>query len=759
MRPALLGLLLAGCHGAPPDPSAEPIAPYDALAYVDPLIGTGGPGASVGSINPGAVVPWGMVQAGPASRASYEAPFYHCAGYYYEDTAITGFGHTFAHGMGATEMGGVLFMPKATWAPAYTHTRGRLSAFTHDREWASPGYYAVDLQDDGIHAELTASRRGALHRYTFPADLPQPTVLLDLAYTNGSGDAVTEAWVHLDPEGAQLSAFQRLEASYSERFGGLMQHVQAAFDPAPVAWGTWVDPDATNADSVSAEGPGVGAWLVFPAGTTEVRMRLGLSYVDSEGAAANLQAELPDFDFDAARARAEAEWHAELDNVRVRPPAGDEARAERDLRIFHTAQYHTYQMPRTYTDVDGRYRGLDGLVHDDPGFAYHSDFSGWDTFRTQHPWLTLAQPHRQREMVQSLVQMVRDGGSLPRWPLAHGYTGGMIGTPMAQVLAGSYLKDIQGWDTDLGWDAAVRAATTPQAHASRGGVEQYVANGFVTYEATGTPAANTLEYAWSDAALGQWGRAAGKPEAAQLEALGHSWRNMWEPESAFFWGRHDDGSFTVADPLAWTADFVEGNAWQYVWMVPQDPMGMVELQHGGDVNAFLARYDDFWAHAMQEEDGAIPEYYYWHGNEPDLHYPFLGSLVGAPDHTAVPARYVLESKYRDAGWGLDGNDDGGTLSAWYLLASIGLFPVAGTVDYAVGSPIFERVEIDRSDGLSLVVRAPGTNASAPYVQSAELGGESLDASVVTHQQLLTSGELVLHMGPAAAGWGRRPSTE
>ncbi len=761
-------LVLAACKGkddgADVDTTVDPIEVYDPVAWVDPTIGTGGPSAAVGSINPGAVLPWGMVQAGPATRASFEAPFYHCAGYYYEDTAITGFGHTFAHGMGVTEMGGILVMPKNGWEDGFTKTRGRLSAFDHTTEWASPGYYAVDLLDDGIHAELTATRRGAVHRYTFEEGTAEPVVLFDLGYVNSNADTVSDAWIDVDLATGQVQGFQRLNGGYSNRFGGLMQHFEGAFDPAPISVGSWVDNAVPEADIASAAATAdvdnphvnVGAWLVFPAGTTEVQFRIGVSYVDSAGAANNLASENPDFDFDGVRDAAESEWREQLDNVRVRSmhEAGSDAEA-RDMSIFHTAQYHAMQMPRTYQDVDGRYRGFDQQIHDGPGHPVYSDFSGWDTFRTQHPWLTLVRPETQRDMNKSLLLMVEDGGSLPRWPLAHGYTSGMIGTPMVQVMAGSYLKGVTDWDVEAGFDAAWSQSTEGHNNAGRSGVDHYVNSGYVPIESSGSAAAHTLEYAWSDGSLALWADELGRPEAAQAHDMAGNWANTWDAESGFFWSRSQDGSFpNIEDPLGWSGNFVEGSAWHYVWMVPTDPMGMIDLQHGGDVDAFLTRYDDFWARTYIEqldEDriAGLPGLHYWHGNEPDIHYPFLGSMVGHRDHSAEPVRFVLEHKYDNAGWGIDGNDDGGTLSAWYLFGSIGFFPVAGTPTYALGSPIFERAEID-VNGQTLVMRAPGASVDAMYITDATLGGEPLDGGTFEHDQLIDGSELVLQMGVAPA---------
>ena len=759
-------LSLVGCTREEPvgdDVSVEPVADYDPLVWVDPFIGTGGPGASVGSLNPGAVLPHGLVQLGPTTRGSFYAPFYHCGGYYYDDTYVVGYGHTFAHGMGVTDYGGINVMPKPSWDPSYTDLTERRSAFSHDQEEAAAGYYSVVQLDDDITVELTATEHAGMHRWTFPEGLSAPTALFDLHFTNNmQSDRVDEAEITVDLDSGRVSGTQRLLGGYSGRFGGLRHHFVAELDPKPISAGTWgSDPEELFA-TLTAQGEGAGAWLIFPEGTTEVKMRIGVSFVDEDGAAANLAEEVPSWDFEALRASAEESWRERLSGVRVRPPAADDVlfdedapergtRADRHMHIFHTALYHAHVWPRTFTDVDGRYRGLDGEVHGDPGFAYYTDFSLWDTFRTLHPWFTLEDPELENDMVSSLLQMSRDGGSLPKWPMAHGYTGGMIGSPAQQVVAGSWLKGVRDFDEDEAWELVHKAALEGQPAAGRVGLESYQDLGYVSFEAAGDPASRTLEFAWSDASLVAWGDALGKDTSA-IQAQAGNWKNTYDSETGFFWGRHADGTFETVDPTHWNEGFTEGSAWHYVWMVPQDVPGMIELQHGGDTEAFLERYDDFWAESYQEEDGAAPEKFYWHGNEPDIHYAFMGSLAGHADHSADPARFVLDERYDDIGFGLDGNDDGGTLSAWYLWGASGLFPVAGFDTYALGSPIFERVEIDRPDG-TLVIRAPGVSEQGRYIQAATLGGEPFSSPTLTHAELIEGGELVLELGPQRQGWG------
>ncbi|MBT3223437.1 MAG: glycoside hydrolase family 92 protein, partial [Proteobacteria bacterium] len=541
--------------------------------------------------------------------------------------------------------------------------------------------------------------------------------------------------------------YQLLRGSYSGRFGGLRTSFAAVVDPVPIAVGTWADPDSPQPQSDKADGAESGGWMVFAEGTETVHLRLAISYLDLDDARAVRELELPDLGFDARWEEAKDEWREELGVVRV---AGG---TESQRRIFHTAQYHASLMPSLFYGMDGKYRGLDQEIHQ-VDFDYYTDFSLWDTFRTLHPWYVLVQPERQLDMVRSLVQMTKDGGAVPRWPLGHGYTSGMVGTPADQVFAGSFLKGLdEGWDVDFAFEACFDHAQNPVAHAGRSGIASYVNKGYVSFEAASSPASRTLEFVWSDYALGLWGEALGyEEEAAILMAQSGNWRNTWDAEQGFFLGRFADGTFIENEnSFAWTESFVEGNAYHYQWAVPFDAEGLVEVTSQGDFGAFAEEYEDFWDEVMAEPDDVYPDDYYWHGNEPDIHYAFLGSMVGLPDQSALASRWVLENRYHDAWEGLDGNDDGGTLSAWYLFAAMGLFPIAGTPDYVVGSPIFERIEIDRFDG-TIIIKAPGVSDEAKYVESAQLGDEALTSPRFTHDQLMEAGELVLQMSESAGLW-------
>lgn len=743
----------------PDDPSSAPIEAYDPIALVDPFIATGGQGAQIANTNPGASLPWGLSHVGPDTRKESGSPgFYHCAGYWWEDDFIHGFSHNHAHGMGVPDFGGVGMMMMDGWDPAYTTPVGRKTGFSHDQEEASPGRYAVTMTN-GVRVAIAATLHGAHTQVTWPEGA-EPVVLFDLG-PSIPDTSVKEANVTFTPGSSTLTGYQNLDGNYTGRDGGLMTWFEVELDPAPIGGGAWDEPGSPVEGATSAAGTNAGVYLRFPAGTTKVDVRVALSYVDGAGANGNRLAEMPDTDWDARATEAEDTWRSLLSRVRVRGGTDEEQ------TIFHTAMFHAAMMPRRQDDVDGRYRGLDRQVHvtDHP---YYSDMSLWDTFRTVHPWYILAWPEVELNMARSLARMTRDGGSLPRWPIGHGYTGGMVGTPAGQVLAETWLKGLQDFDVDTAFAAAVATSRGPVPRDSRGGIQRYAAEGWQGADDGDGSVSNTLEYAWTDRSIALWGEAMGE-DVADVRERSTGWENIFNTEAGFFMARcfdphaaactedgFDDGWVWNTDDdhpeLLWSDSFVEGNAWHYLWYVPYDVDAMIRVQHGGDRDAYLERTRTYWHdQVFQEEDDVLPDNYYWHGNEPVMHYAFLGSLAGDVDITSEASRWILSHRYAHDPAGLDGNDDAGTLSSWFLLASTGFFPVAGTTTYAVASPLWERLEIDRASAEPWVVRAPGSSEAAMYVGGVQIGGDALAAPQVEHDVLM-SGDAIFSMSETPGGW-------
>ncbi len=667
----------------------------DVLAYVDPRLGTGGIGAQVTGMNPGAAAPLGRVLVGPDTRhETIGAPgFMHFGGYHYDDTHIAGFSHTHSVGMGVNDLGAVHMMPRTGWNPAFATATGRMAPFDHDNEWASAGRYAVHLLDDGVEVEIVATERGAFTTASWPAGAV-PTWVLDLGHTLGDV-SIAEASATWD--GASLTGHQVISGAYSGRYGGEIVHFAATFEPAPTSVGGWTDPLAPQEGASAVEGPASGLWFAWPADTRQVVLRLAVSSTDASGARLNHDAELAG-DAAAALAATEDAWRAWLDAVRF------EGLDDRWSTILHTAHYHTGLVPRVYADVDGRVRGLDGQIHT-VDFRYLTDLSLWDTFRTLHPLWALAHPDAQVDVARSLVAMVEHGGSLPKWPLGHGYTGGMVSSPAIQVLADTSAAGIQGWDEGAAWDAAVATASTPVAKDAREAVTQWVERGFVAIEDSGSSASITLEHAWSDHALATWGDRQGRDVAVFRDRARNAWRGSVDPETGFVVGRHATGELSpIEDVFLWDGVYVEGNAWHYRYGAPWDVEGLIAGAGNGDIDALAAEMRTYWQEVYAEPDDAFFDDWYWHGNEPDLHYAALPALLGDPATTGDAVRWIATHRYNEGPTGLDGNDDGGTLSAWLLTWAIGAYPIGGTGQWVLAAPFAEVVEVPAA---GLVIHAPG----------------------------------------------------
>ncbi|MFW6023552.1 MAG: GH92 family glycosyl hydrolase, partial [Myxococcota bacterium] len=500
---ATLVLGLTACAGCTDDGtgSAAPVRPAQAplVQWVDPFIGTGGAGFGVGSAFPGPQRPYGMARPGPdTTLAEGAAGFYHCSGYYYDDPLIRGFSQVRPHGMGVPDYGAIGLMPTVGMSEAKTDQQGYRAAFSHDTEEASPGYYAVTVREPDIRVELTATERAGVHRFTFPED-SDAVVLVDVGHFAADVDII-DGSVSVDADAGEVEGFAHLSGGYSNRFGGVPVHFVARFDRPFTSHGTW---NAGVLDDTGApqEGPATGAYLRFDAATDPtVQVAVGLSFVDIAHARLNLNAEVPALDFEVLRAEAEQAWEDALAAVEI------EGRSERDFRLFYTALYHVLLMPTRADDVDGSYRGVDGAVHTATDFRYYTDFSLWDTYRTQHPLLTLLYPDYQRDFLRSLTAMARDGGYMPRWPLGIGYTGGMVGESATLVFADSVLKGLGGFDLQAAYDAmraTAMAPTPPDApYGGRGGIDEYLTLGYVPTEAGGGSVSKTLEYAYDDFALG-----------------------------------------------------------------------------------------------------------------------------------------------------------------------------------------------------------------------------------------------------------------
>lgn len=731
------------CWVAPSDTGAEPIAAAAPLIrYVDPFIGTGGLGFGVGSAFPGPQRPFGMIRPGPDTMNAKGAVSYaHCSGYSYEDQYIYGFSHTRMHGTGIVDYGTIGFLPTIGVTPEKTTAAGRKAEFSHENESASPGRYEVTL-NDGTKVELTAGERVALHRYTFPKGA-DAAVLMDIGHALPDV-SIIDGKVDIDPATSTVTGFAHFVGGYSGRFGGMPVFFAARFARPFAKHGVWKAGVLAEGE-VSRAGGDVGAWAQFDATSDPtVGVAVAISFIDLEHAKENLEAEAPSFDFEAAQKGAEDAWEAALSRVQI------EARSERDLEIAYTALYHTLLMPTLATEADGSYRGLDGQVHAASGYRYYTDLSLWDTYRTLHPWLSLVYPEYQRDMVRSITAMAVDSGAPPQWPLGIGETGGMVGDSSAVVVADSWARGVRDVDLKAVYAVLKQSATAKLPKWGRDHVEEYATKGWIAMESGGSSGSSTLEYALDDAALGAIAEALGEEaDAAMFRARAGNWKNLWDAESGFLVGRRADGSFASQDdPTVWQDYWAEGTTWHYTWFAPQDVEGLAGAMGGRD--KMIARLDEYFALSSCQPAGhLLPKTYYWHSNEPVLFIPWIFSELDDAGRTAKWSRWALAGEYGDGPDGLPGNDDGGTMSAWWLFSASGIFPRIGTSEYLLGAPSLPRVTLKLPGG-DFVISTKGPENGYPV--AATLNGEKLARPRFDHAQIEAGGELVIELAAEAGAW-------
>jgi predicted alpha-1,2-mannosidase len=722
-----------------------------AYAAVDPFIGTGGNGHTF----PGAVVPFGMIQLSPDTQLKTRKEGYGwAAGYRYDDTTIFGFSHTHFSGTGHSDLGDVLVMPiagavKLEPGDIAKPGSGYFSRFSHDDEKAEPGYYAVTLSDYGIRAELTAGERIGVHRYTFPQDKPAH-VLIDLRPSmydypgkvswsrlrlredgTVTGFRETRGWA----PGRQLYFAMRFsKAPSGHAFHNTEQDIlYKGFAPP-------AEDDPTLRAQV--EGRALVGVVDFPLDTRELVVKVSISPVSEDGAIANLDAEMPGFDFDAVRMAAHQSWSDALGVFDVDAP-------ESMRRGFYTAVYHSLMAPSLFMDSDGRYRGPDNAVHHADGYRHVSTFSLWDTYRALHPLLTIIQPEaRTNDVVNSLLASRRESpyGILPVWAFHGLETWCMIGYHAVPVIADAYMKGIRGYDANAALEAMVASAS----YAPYDGIGDYMKLGYVAIDKEGEASSKTVEYAFDDWTLARMAADMGKADVASaFEKRAGNWRNTFDPKTGFLRARLSNGKFREPfDPSAsgYGTDYTEGNAWQYSWYVPQDIAGLIAA-HGSD-ERFVARIDavfdakvdpKLFEH-MEDITGLIG--WYAHGNEPSHHVAYLYDYAGQPWRTQERLRQIMDSQYAARVDGLAGNDDLGQMSAWYVFTALGFYPVApGSNEYVIGRPFLDRVVINLPNGKRFTITAASLDDAHPYIGSARLNGKPLDRSFVRHEEIMAGGEL------------------
>ena len=703
--------------------------------YVDSFIGTGGIPWTCGMVNPAASVPFGLVRLG--ADTSFIGGAYllktNTSGYYYEHHHIEGFSHSRLSGTGAEEYE----MFRVT--PAVGKSKAGVLPFSHENETAVPGYYAVYLPTVDCLAELTSTAHTGVHRYTFGSS-KDARLSLDVSSFAGNS-RVEKSVAEYDEETGLITGSCQLHAQFSDRYDGL-----------PIYFAAKVNKEIKE---VSISGDETDLKVDMNFGNIKddaVELKVGISFVSNENALLNLETEVGEKNFDEVRKEAQAQWEKELSLIKI------DSDDEEIKTIFYTALYRTMIMPSDLTDVNGEYLGFDKEVHKAEGFTYRSDMSLWDTVRNTHALYTLIEADVQNDCLNSLVEMAKAGGAMPRWPQGAGYSGSMFGDSANIMIAESYIKGFTDFDVQTAYEYMKKSSDASVNKVGREFVDEYNTYGYVPddIDTTDKSVSRTLEYAWEDAAIANLAEALGYTEdVAKYSEKAMNYKNVFNPANKYFHPRNADGSFTKMlvpnatsfyddiIPLGLTKGFCEGSARQWRWSATHDIEGMIEL-FGSD-EYFISELEAFMEDAAPTRAYLDPGSGFWVGNQHDIHTPYLFSDAGRDDLTEKWVRWTLSDRFSTDINGLDGNDDGGTLSAWYVFSSMGFYPLAGTDKYWIGSPNLNSAEITLSNGNTLKMTALNQSEKNIYVKSVTLNGVEITDNYLTHAQLMAGGELVFTM--------------
>ena len=726
-------------------------APKSATDYVNPFIGTAG----MGHTFPGACAPFGAVQLSPDTdtiphnvKGQYQADVYgYCAGYRYDDPTIVGFSHTHLSGTGHSDLGDILIMPQTGQlrlnpGTANNPDSGYRQRYNHATEQARPGYYEVTLADDGIRAQLTATERVGVHRYSFPADADSQRLIIDLTHGIYNYEGKT-LWSSLRVENDTLLTGYRItqgwaRANYTYFAIVLSRPIKdygyADRRPEPYT-GFWRKLDV-HRNFPDIGGRSVVAYFEFDKTVAEpLTVKVALSAVSAEGALNNLQAEAASKTFDEVCAATRAAWENELSKIVVDG-------SEDQKTMFYTSLYHTMINPSVYSDVDGRYRGVDGAIHQAKGFQNYTVFSLWDTYRAQHPLLCLLQPGRNADMVRSMLAHQQQSANhiLPVWSLMGNEGWCMTGYHAVSVVADAIVKGLP-----IDRDEALTALKATATWQRFPGLQAYMQKGYAPFDRDATSASNTLEYAYDDFAVAAAARALNDEAlAAEFEHRSLNYRNTFDPRTGFATPRYADGHFKPdIDPLqTYGEGFIEGNSWNFSFHVPHDVKGLMSVM--GVEAVFRERLDKLFTMHLPEhyyadneditEDCLVGGYV--HGNEPSHHVPYLYAWTSEPWKTQQWLRTIMNRMYRNDIRGLGGNDDCGQMSAWFIFSALGFYPVCpGTDQYVLGAPYIPYADVSLPGGTHIIIKAPKVSDRNRYVRSVKVNGKPYSPLFIAHRQL------------------------
>ncbi|QOD60473.1 GH92 family glycosyl hydrolase [Polaribacter haliotis] len=711
--------------------------------FVDPFIGTGGHGHTY----PGATVPFGMLQVTPVNGIS---KWDWCSGYHYSDSVAVGFSHLALSGTGIGDLADILFMPINKKVDLSINPKSRdsiayRSSYSHDNETAKPGYYQVFLEDHNVNVELTTTKRTAYHKYTFKKEDKQ-SVVIDLGFAI-NWDTPLKTSINIEDE------YTISGTRFSKGWARNQKVFFVAKFSKPITKHQLYS-DGNFSNNNSSEGTKTATQLFFDTkNKEELFVKVALSSVSVENAKDNLRE--GGFDFNIIKDEAEDKWSNALTKIEVETPV-DSLKT-----IFYTAMYHAQLAPVTYSDKNGQFRKENDEIVTAKNYTAYSTLSLWDTFRAEHPLLTLTAPDRVSDIINTMLAYYETKEILPVWTLYANETNTMTGYHSIPVIVEAYMKGIRGFDTEK----AFEAMKTTMMQDERG-LNHYKKYGYIPYSLLDESVTITLEYAYDDWCVAQMAKALGK-DADYKFFLDRSkaYQHLFDNKTGFMRGRSVDGkSFNEPFDAKHSnhreqTDYTEGNAWQHSWFVPQDPEDFIKLHGSNEV--FASRLEQLFTESSEitgdnisaDISGLIGQYA--HGNEPSHHIAYLFNHANQPWRTQYWARHIMDTQYNTTPNGLSGNEDCGQMSAWYALSSIGLYamnPASG--NYEIGSPIFEKATIKVSEGKTFIIEGENVSDKNIYIQSATLNGKEFNRTNISHKEILEGGTLHFVMGSQPnKNWG------
>jgi predicted alpha-1,2-mannosidase len=702
-------------------------AQKDFTQYVDPFIGTGGHGHTY----PGAVLPHGMLQLSPDTRLD---GWDGCGGYHYSDDFIYGFTHTHLSGTGVSDYGDILLMPMSGEPSADNKIYG--SKFSHKNEAASPGYYAVKLNDDNIQVELTTTTRVGFHKYHFSGN-DKNYVILDLKHR----DEVIESSLKIINDHT-ISGLRRSKAWADNQYVYFVIEFSKPF----VKSGIWQnDTLLANVASNMISSKNIKAYFKF--NENEIMAKVAISAVSEDGAMRNLQAELPGWDFEQVKKKATETWNTELGKIEV------ESSNAAQLRTFYTALYHTAIVPNINQDVDGQYRGRDNKIHTANGFVNYSVFSLWDTYRGAHPLYTIIDKKRTLDYINTFLVQYQQGGRLPVWELSSCETDCMIGYHSVPVIVDAYMKGIDNFDTKLALEAMKKSATWNHL-----GLPALMDHGYLEMDDEHESVSKTLEYAYDDWCIAQFAKKQGSSDDYEnYIKRAQSYKNMLDPQTGFMRPRKNGGWVSPFDPREVNNNFTEANSWQYSFYTPQDVNGYINIIGGR--KKMEQKLDKLFTESSQttgrnqsDITGLIGQYA--HGNEPSHHIAYMYNFTGSAYKTQAMVHRIMNEMYHDKPDGLEGNEDCGQMSAWYVLSALGFYPVTpGTTDFIIGTAQFPSATIHLENGKTFTIKASNVSNINFYIQSATLNGKPYSKSYISYFDIVHGGDIEFVMGAKPSAFG------